>query len=660
MDLLNLSSPHGTAWELLVATIVVIAGPVLFERFRVPGLIGLLAGGCIIGPNVLGIASSEAGVLHELGEVGLLYLMFCAGLELDLGVFAKYRRQAMGFTGLTYFLPQILGTVGGLVLGYSVAASILLGSLIASYTLVVYPIVRGLGLAANGAVATAVGATVLTDTIALVVLAVVAGSATGDANGFELIVQVLGGMALLIAWCFAVLPFVAKWFFHTIGTQRTLRYVFILAALLSAGTLAEVVGIEPIVGAFFAGLALNRLVPNESEFMERIEFFGSALLIPLFLVSVGTVIDPQVLVDPTTLGVAGVIIVACVGGKLLAAVLCKPLFGFTTAEVGVVFGLSVAQAAATLAAVFVGLQIGLFTTTTVNAAMILIVVSLIVASTAAQRFGGQIPKPEPDTSRLGRVVLAHAADTGDVAGVLGVAARLASKDVGVVRPVFIVPDGAAEPTEEYVHAVEAAIGGLGIDAELDVRHDRSANDGILHAASSFKATILVVSAATQSWLPTLLGAAQHGLVAASEAPTLLVRAGATASDRVVLALSTAQARRPTSAARLAAQLAARLHAGGLPLVVEADDRLADVLAATLGAEAKLVGNGEWLAANVTAGDLVVMPGGRNGALSTARTTRLVAAKGATILIATDRAAVSTTDLAAERLGLLTPTAAPAV
>ena len=213
-----------------------------------------------------------------------------------------------------------------------------------------------------------------------------------------------------------MLPTIARWFFRTIGTQRTLRYVFMLAALLSSGVVAEVVGIESIVGAFFCGLALNRLVPNEGEFMERIEFFGSALLIPCFLVSIGTVIDPAVLVDPGTLGLAGVFVIACIGGKAIAALACRPLFHYTSAEVGVVFGLSVAQAAATLAATFVGLEIGLFTTSTVNAVMIVVVVSLILASVFATRSGAKMPKPAADTTRFGRVVLANVGVPEDAPG----------------------------------------------------------------------------------------------------------------------------------------------------------------------------------------------------------------------------------------------------
>lgn len=655
MQILNLHGPHGTAWELFVVVVVIIAAPILVERIRIPGLIGLLAGGCLIGPKVLDIVSDTSGILHELGEVGLLYLMFLAGLELDLGVFARYRNQAIGFTALTFLAPMVLGTIGGFLVGYSTPGAILLGSVFASYTLVAYPIVRNLGLAANPAVAATVGATVLTDTLALVILAFISGSTAGDVGGIELILQVVLGLAILVAVTFGILPILARWFFSTIGTARTLRYVFMLGALLAAGVVAEVVGIEGIVGAFFCGLALNRLVPNEGEFMERIEFFGSALLIPAFLVSIGTVIDPQVLVDPGTLGLAAVFIVACIGGKLLAAVLCKPLFGFTTPETGVVFGLSVAQAAATLAATFVGLQIGLFTTSTVNAVMIVVVVSLILASVSATRFGAQMPKPAADTTRIGRAVLANIDAPEDARAVLAVAAGVAGADAGVVRPTFVVADGGSEPPAALHEHVEREIIRLALDAELEVRHDRSVTDGLLHAVDSHKASLVVVPANAQSWLPALLGAGQHALVAASTVPVALVRSGQERPTRVVLALSTTQARRPSSAGLLAATLAARLRSSGTELVVVAAAELRDDLVAVLGhsTDVAIVTPQTWLASDGHASDVVVVPGGRNGALSTARITRQAVAVGATVVVVADRESVSSNALAAEGLGVVT-------
>jgi Kef-type K+ transport system membrane component KefB len=654
VDLLNFEAPAGTAWELFVVMVVIIAGPVVFERVRIPGMIGLLVGGCLLGPHVLGVVSDTQGILQGLGKVGLLYLMFLAGLELDLKVFARYRRQAVGFTALTFLLPFGFGTAGGLLVGYSTAGAVLLGSLFASYTLVAYPIVRNMGLAGNKAVATTVGATVITDTLALVILAFISGSTVGEASGIELILQVAFGLGILVAYCFAVLPRLAEWFFRGIGQQRTLRYAFMLAALLSAAVLAEVSGIEGIVGAFFCGLALNRMVPNEGEFMERIEFFGSALLIPAFLVSIGTVIDPAVLVDPGTLGVAALFVVACVGGKAIAALLCKPLFGYTTAEVGVVFGLSVAQAAATLAAAFVGLQIGLFTISTVNAVMIVVMVSLVLASVFGSRAGAAMPKPEADTTRLGRTVVAHTADSDETPGVLAVAAAIARADGGIVRPTLIVPDGTPVPDPALVEEVESHISRQAIDADLDVRHDRTVNDGLLHAADSRSASIIVAPAATQAWLPALLGAGQHGLVAASPVPVVLVRPGTARTERVVVTFGAAQARRPSSAGLLAAALAERLRSLGDELVVVAGDELRGDLRALLGNDDTVITEQplDWLRDNGVGTDLLIAPGGRNGALGTARITRLAAALGATVVVVADRESVTTSALAAEGLGVV--------
>lgn len=652
MDLFNLTAPHGTAWELVVVVVVVIAGPILVEKVRIPGLIGLLIGGCLIGPNVLGVVSGSGGILDELGDVGLLYLMFLAGLELDLGVFARFRKQAISFSLLTFAIPLALGAGVGYLVDYDTPAALLLGSLFASYTLVVYPTVRNMGLSGNRAVAVTVGATVITDTLALVVLAVISGSTVGDAGGIELLVQVMLGLVALAAFCFLVLPMAARWFFGGPGRARTLRYMFILASLLSAGVLAEVVGIEAIVGAFFAGLALNKLVPNEGEFMERIEFFGSALLIPMFLVSVGTVIDPEVMVDPATLLLGLLFTVACIGGKFIAAALCKPMFSFSADEVGVVFGLSVAQAAATLAATFVGLEIGLFTTATVNAIMIVIVVSLVLASTSALRFGSRLPKPPVDETRLGRCVVLQLDDPTDAPSLVAIAGRLAQGDAGVLRPIVVVADGEADPAPERMAALHHAIDASGIDAEIEVRHDRTVNDGVLHAATSARASIIVAPAATQTWLPTLVEVAQHRLVAASAVPTVLVRAGRVPVERTVLALAAPQAKRPSSAGLGAAALASRLGRDRL-LVVAADDP-SDQLRAIFGDVEVIVRSpSEWFTEHGAASDLVVVPGGRNGALVTARFVKQVSALGSTVVVSADRESVSAASRAADGLGLVT-------
>src|SRR3954467_12239604 len=343
MDLIHFTSPHGTEWQLLIAAAVVLVGPLVMRKCRIPGLVGLLVGGMIIGPHVLGIVPPDGGIVKDLGAVGLGYLMFTAGLELDLGVFAQHRNRAIAFALLTFAFPFVFGVAVGFGTDMHTAAAVLLGSLLASHTLITYPQIKRMGLAAKPSVAIAVGATVLTDTLALIVLAVVSGQATSDVSGGKLIVQVGLGLAVLSIFCFGLLPPLTRYWFRTFGRQETLRYTYALGVLLAGSTVAEVVHIEPIVGAFFTGLALNRLVPNEGEFMERIEFFGTALLIPIFLVSVGTVIDPAVIVDPGTLALAAAFVVACMGGKYIAAALCKPAYGFSWPEVGVMFSLTASQ-----------------------------------------------------------------------------------------------------------------------------------------------------------------------------------------------------------------------------------------------------------------------------------------------------------------------------
>jgi Kef-type K+ transport system membrane component KefB len=653
VNLLDLHPPHGTAWQLLLAVLVIALAPILVERIRIPGMIGLLAGGCILGPNVLGIVSDSSGIVKDLGSVGLLYLMFLAGLELDLGVFARYRTQAITFALLTFAIPTAFGIAAGYMVDYDFAAALLLGSLFASYTLVVYPILRNMGLAANKAVAVSVGATVITDTMALIILAAVAGSTRGDASGFELFLNITLGFALLVLFCFVALKRAAEWFFRGPGRARGMRYLFVLTAMLSAGVLAEVVGIESIVGAFFAGLALNRLVPNEGEFMERIEFFGSTLLIPMFLVSVGTIIDPAVLVDPGTLALGGLFTLACVLGKLIAAALCRPLFGFSWPETGAMFGLSVVQAAATLAATFVGLEIGLFSMATVNAVMIVIVVTMLISSTAAQRFGSKIPRPPVDTSRLGRSLILQVDEVADLPTTVRVATQLASGDGGVVRPIMVVPDGATHPAEQVLDEAHHTIAATGIDAELTIVCDASVTDGIVHAASAHRSSLVVVPVASQSWLPTLLEASHHRLVAGSSAPTVLVRPGTAPYERVVLVLNSAQATNPTSAALYAAQVALRLSAGSGPVVVTAGTPAAQLTEiwqqATL---AQVDHTGQWWATEGRATDLVVVPGGRNGALATARLVKAVTGGGATLAVVADRQSVASPRDRDDRTGMV--------
>jgi Kef-type K+ transport system membrane component KefB len=491
-EYVHLESPAGPALPFLVLFVVIVAGPMIIERFRVPGILGLLLGGLLIGPHGLNLVGSGNSTVPDLGQIGLLYLMFVAGLELDLRLVQAHRKATAVYSALTFSLPMLGGTIAGFAIGFNASAAILVGSLLASHTLVVYPMIREMGRGDEPAVATGVGATVVTDTLTLIVLAVVSGSTVGHDGALEIGSQVVIGLLVVGVGCFFVLPRLARLFLGRFGSARASRYVFALVAMLGAATLSEALGIEGIVGAFFAGLALNRLVPNEGDLMERIEFFGGAVFVPVFLVSVGLIINPSVMADPETLRLAGIFMLACFGGKLLAALLTRPLLKYSWDEAGVLFALTIPQAAATLAATIVGFDIGLFGTEVVNAVLVLIAVSLVLSATIAPIFAKRLAISAPNAGRIGRrVLLVMAAHSTLRRGVAELAQRLARSDDGIVVPVVVAAEHDA-PDESSWRQIETVLVLLGIDRPIEVFVDGSPSAGVRHAARSFRCTAVVV------------------------------------------------------------------------------------------------------------------------------------------------------------------------
>jgi len=271
----------------------------------------------------------------------------------------------------------------GYALGWSFAAMCMLGALASSHTLITYPTLRDAGLGGNPAVASAVGATVLTDTLALMVLALVSGAETGSGSPAAIVGEIALGFVVLVVVGLLALPRLVEVGFRRRGSDRVARYLVIIVALLFMAMLSEVFGIKGIVGAFFAGLALNRLVPNEGPSMERIEFFGAAVFVPVFLVSIGLLLDPSVMFTGDTLGLAVLICAAALGGTLVACWVAGVLLGFDRPERAAMFALSAPHAAATLAVTLIGFEIGLFGATFVNAVLVLILVSIVVSASSA-------------------------------------------------------------------------------------------------------------------------------------------------------------------------------------------------------------------------------------------------------------------------------------
>jgi Kef-type K+ transport system membrane component KefB len=492
LALVELSTPKGAPWEFLIVFAVLLIGPVLFRRLGVSGIIGLLVGGYAIGPHGLSLIGAGNNTLPDLGQLGLLYLMFVAGVEIDLNLLRKYRRSAVSFGVLTFVLPFALGMLVGFALGWETLAAILLGSLLASHTLITYPAVKDAGLASDPAVATAVGSTVLTDTLALVVLAVVAGSVGGHRTTLDIAVQIVVGMSALAGYSLFVLPILAGWAFRWFGTERSVRYVVAITAFLSAATIAELFGIEGIVGAFFAGLGMNRLVPNEGQLMDRIEFFGGAVFIPVFLVSVGLILNPSVMVKGETLGLAGLFIVACLGGKALAAAISARLFHFSRSQAGLLFSLSAAQAAATLAATVIGFQLGLFSSAVVNAVLVLILVSVLASTFAGTRASERVELPKGPRP-LGTRIVVGVGEPELALGALTIARRIARADGGVVHPLLVVPESAPFAPKPALARLGEIVATAGVDGQLLTIVDRSVLHGALRVGRAHEATLVLVA-----------------------------------------------------------------------------------------------------------------------------------------------------------------------
>jgi Kef-type K+ transport system membrane component KefB len=341
---------------------IILLSPILLRKIRIPAIIGLIISGVIIGPKGLGLigegALDKEGSIKLFSTIGLLYIMFMAGLELDMNEFKRYLKKSLAFGAFTFFVPILLGfPLCYYVLDLSETASWLTASMFATHTLVAYPIMSKYGLTKHTAVAIAVGGTILTDTAVLIILAVISSSTKGQLDSsfwFRLITS----LTIFSLIMFFLIPRIARWFFSKLDSEKASQYIFVLSVVFFAAFLAEVAGVEGIIGAFVAGLVLNRLIPHNSILMNRVEFIGNALFIPFFLIFVGMVVDYRAFFQGSwPLIIAGVLTTFALFSKWLAAFLTQLVFRMTGTERQVIFGLSASHAAATLAIIMVGYKI---------------------------------------------------------------------------------------------------------------------------------------------------------------------------------------------------------------------------------------------------------------------------------------------------------------
>ena len=381
--------------KFLLILLIILAAPLLLNKLRIPHLLGLIIAGAIIGPHGFNLVLRDSSIILS-GTAGLLYIMFLAGLEIDMADFKRNSTKSLAFGMYTFLIPMILGTVVGIwVLRFNVLTSVLLASMFASHTLIAYPIISKLGISKNKAVSITVGGTMITDTLALLVLTIIVGMATGQVNDMfwiRLGVSILI-FALIVLFGF---PFIGRWFFKHVHDNIS-QYIFVLVMVFLGSFLAQVAGMEAIIGAFLSGLALNRLIPQSSPLINRVEFVGNAIFIPFFLLGVGMLIDYRTFFTSfETIKVGLIMIIVATAAKYIAAWMTQKTFHLSTDQRSVIFGLSNAQAAATLAAVMVGYNvitgtdangepIRLLNESVLNGTILMILVTCTIASFAAQK-----------------------------------------------------------------------------------------------------------------------------------------------------------------------------------------------------------------------------------------------------------------------------------
>lgn len=486
---------------------IILLAPILLKRINVPSIIGLIIAGVIIGPHGLNWIDNTHADVEMFSTIGLLYIMFIVGLELDLGEFVLHKDRSLAFGFFTFIIPLIVGyPVCHYLLGYSPNASFLTASMFSTHTLVAYPIVSRMGIARNQAVAITVGGTILTDTAVLIILALVLSNSNGGLDvGF--LIRLLLSLLLFSLIIFLIVPRIAKWFFQRATSEKYATFIFVLLVVFSAGFLVELGGIEPIIGAFAAGLALNRLIPHSSALMNRIEFFGNALFIPIFLISVGMLVDVSVVLEgPRTLVVALTLTLMALVGKWLAAWVTQKAFHYSNTQRTLIFGLSSSHAAATLAIILVGYRADLLDEYILNGTIILILITCIVASVFTQRAAKKIAiseENEPLTpSSMGEFaqekILVPIANPTNIGQHVELALLL--KDKKSVNPVSllgVVPNN--QEAEKNIVSFRKQLQGLvskatAAEVKVDIitTIDHNPADGIVRTARETMADIVIL------------------------------------------------------------------------------------------------------------------------------------------------------------------------
>ncbi len=488
---------------LALILLIILFSPLLFKRFRVPGIIGLILSGVIIGPNFLNLIESTNS-FELLSKTGLLYIMFLAGLEIDMQEFQHNRNKSIVFGALTFLIPIIIGYfVCIYVFQFSVWPALLLASMFSTHTLLSYPIVSNMGIIKNRAVQVTFGGTIITDSAVLILLGFITNVVTGEINSFFWFRTTLS-LGLLVFCTLYLLPKISRWFFRNIEAQASSHYIYVLAVVFISSYLSELAGVEPIIGAFLAGLGLNKIIPHSGILMNRITFIGNTLFIPFFLISAGMLVDLKLFFEGTSaLLFASILLLVGLSTKYIAAWVTSSIYKYSKYERNIIFGLSVSHAAATMAIIKVGFDIHLFDQNVVNGTIILILISCLISSFVTERASRAIAINEKEVARkthdkIERILI-PVSNPDNIQRLIDLALLVKDqKSNEPIYPLSIVEDDA--DADEKINIVRKVIEGIveqisSGDKKVEVlkKVDLSIVDGIARTAKAYNISDILIS-----------------------------------------------------------------------------------------------------------------------------------------------------------------------
>ncbi|MCR4922309.1 MAG: cation:proton antiporter [Bacteroidaceae bacterium] len=492
-------------WIFFLVLLIILSAPLLLRRLRIPPIIGLIVAGMLLGQYGFNVLERDSS-FELFGKVGIYYIMFLAGLELNMGSVQRYGRQGLLFGLLTFGIPFGAGLlVGHAVLGYGWLSSLLLSCILASHTLVAYPIVNRYGLGRHRVAVISVVATAFAIFAALLTLTFAVSSLDPETTIYTWMFFgakcAVYGAAVVFGF-----PRLGRWFLRR-NNDSVLQYIFILALVFLSAALAELAGLEGLLGAFLAGLVLNRLIPHTSPLMNHIEFVGNALFIPYFLIGVGMIIDISVMrhMEDTLCMLA--IVIAATASKGLAAWLMARIAQMGNGSTRLMFGLTNAHAAGALAIVMVGTspEVNLMDSSLLNSTVMLILFSCIISSLATNKGAKQLALSDTTLeenrgSYHGKCVITYSqADDVDVMTQLAILIRNPYIADSLMGLSVSYDNEESEEThrrgKELLEQAKAIAASANVQMSTLCRMSTNISRGILHTLHEYEAGEIIMSLA---------------------------------------------------------------------------------------------------------------------------------------------------------------------